>query len=256
MANYTVKAGDCFSSIAKANGFYKYSSLYMHASNTATRLVRSNPNMLVVGDVVSIPDKRQKTVALVLDGTKNLVIHRELTRLLVYVGLIDKTVRAPANSQFSAGGKNSATLPDLSGKLELLDIDAAGSSGKLELQIAALPAAPLPVPVVVAAVTPLPPPTHPPAIVATQFTDAAPEFDTEAVRVRWTLKLGTLEPHTTIRGVLQRFVNLGYEMPVAEAETDKTKLLIRHWQASTGNAAPSGAVADVRAAIEALHDHP
>lgn len=253
MANYTVKAGDCFSSIAKANGFYKHTTLYQHANNTATRMLRSNPNMLVAGDVVDIPTKRQKTVSLVLDGVKNLVIHREQTHLRAYVSLIDKVAReAPTSLQLAAGGKNSAALPDGAGKVELLDIDPAGSSGKLEMQIAALPAAPPAgaAPVVAS------PPDHPPVIIASQFTDKAPEFDTDAVRVRWTLKLGSLEPHTTVRGVLQRFVNLGYEMPVVDAETDKTKRLIRHWQASTGDAAPSGLVADVRAAIEALHDHP
>lgn len=253
MANYSVKAGDCFSSIAKSKGFYKYSTLYLCATNDPLRLVRTNPNMLVAGDVVSVPDKRQKTVALVLDGIKNLVIHREQTHLRAYITLIDKTARAaPASLQFNAGGKNSAALPDGLGKIELLDIDASASSGRLEVQIAALPAAPLPGHAVAAAALP----DHPPTIVPTQFTDKTPDFDTDAVRVRWTLKLGTLEPHTTIRGVLQRFVNLGYEMPVADAETDKTRLLIRHWQASTGGAASSGAVADVRAAIETLHDHP
>jgi hypothetical protein len=253
MADYTVKAGDCFSSIARANGYYKYSTLYQHADNTATRLVRTNPNMLVAGDIVSVPDKRKKKVALVLDGTRNLVIRRESTSLQVYISLIDKTVRpAPTSLQFSGGGKNSAALPDGGGKVELLAIDAGGTSGKVEMQIPALPAAPPLAPAVVQAT----PPNNPPLVDPTHFTDAAPEFDVDIVRVRWTLKLGHLEPHTTIKGVLQRFYNMGYEMPVVEAETDKTRPLIKYWQASGGDAAPSGAVADVRAAIEALHDHP
>lgn len=253
MANYTVKAGDCFSSIAKANGYYKYSTLYQHADNTATRLLRPNPNMLVPGDIVSVPDKRQKKVAAVLDGTRNLVLKRQLTNLRIYISLIDKAVRpAPTSLQFEGGGKNSAALPDGGGKIELLDINPAGTAGKVEIQIPALPAAPPPDPAVVQAT----PPNNPPLIDPTHFTDKAPEFDVDIVRVRWTLKLGHLEPHSTIKGVLQRFYNLGYDMPIGEAETDKTQLLIKYWQASTGNAAPSGAVTDVRAAIETLHDHP
>lgn len=253
MPDYTVKAGDCFSSIAKANGYYKYSTLFQHADNALLRQSRTNPNMLVAGDVVKVPPKRPKKVQLLLDSMRHLVIHRELTDLRVYVSLIDKTAGTPpASASFSGGGKSSAALPNGNGMLELLDIDPAGSSGLVAIQIAALPAAAPPGPAVVQAT----PPDHPPLIVPTEFTDAAPTFDTEAVRVRWTLKLGALEPYDTLRGVLQRFVNLGYEMPLVDAENDRTTLLIRHWQASTGNAAPSGLVADVRAAIDALHDYP
>ena len=252
MADYTVKSGDCFSSIAARNGFYKYSTLYQHADNTATRLLRANPNMLVPGDVVSIPAKRTKKVAAVLDGTTKLLIDRCPTHLVAYVGMLDKAVYALTSCQLQGGGKNAAALPDGNGQVELKDIDAGAASGTLQIEIPALPAAPPPA----AAAPAVTPPAHPPAIVPDDFTDTAPEFDADVVRVRWTLKLGTLEPHDTVRGVLQRLVNLGYDTPVVEAENDKTQTFVKHYQAFGGAAAPSGNVTDVRAAVETLHDHP
>jgi len=252
MANYTVKAGDCFSSIAKANGFYKYTTLYQHADNTATRNLRANPNMLVPGDVVAIPAKRVKKIALPLDTTKTLLVDRLPTHLRAYVAMLDKTVYTFSTCGLQAGGKTSAALPDGTGKVELLDIDAAAASGSLEVEMAALP----PAPAVAAAAAAATPPLHPPAIVATDFTDAAPALDADIVRVRWTLRPGALEPHGTVRGVLQRLANLGFDAPLVEAENDKTRAVVKHYQAFTGAAAPSGNVADMRAAIETLHDHP
>jgi hypothetical protein len=252
MADYTVKSGDCFSSIAARNGFYKYSTLYQHADNTATRVLRANPNMLVPGDVVSIPAKRAKKVAALLDGTTKLLIDRCPTHLVAYVGRLDKATYTLTSCQLQGGGRNMAALPDGNGKVEIKDIDASATSGSLQIEIPALPAAPPPA----AAALLVTPPPHPPVVVPEDFNDPAPDFDVDVVRVRWTLKLGQLEPHDTVRGVLQRLVNLGYDTPVVEVEYDKTRSFVKHYQAFGGTAAPSGNVADVRASVEALHDHP
>jgi hypothetical protein len=254
MPNHTVKAGDCFSSIAKANGFHKYSTLYDHADNAATKALRPNPNLLVAGDTVAVPAKRAKTVPLVLDGSKSLLIERTPTDLCVYVGMLDKAVYGVATARIAVGGKFATALPDGAGKLELKGIDAAAKEGSVSIQIRAL--VPPVAPVVPAAAVPSPP-NHPPPIDETEFTDKPPKLVLDAVTVRWTLKLGALEPHTTVRGVLQRLVNLGLDTPVVTAEDERTQRFVKHFQ-SFGNpgVAPSGNVADARAAVETLHDHP
>lgn len=58
---YTVKLGDCMSSIAFENGFF-WKTLWNLPENAALKTLRKNPNVLMTGDVVYIPDLRQKQV--------------------------------------------------------------------------------------------------------------------------------------------------------------------------------------------------
>ncbi|MBX3636402.1 MAG: LysM peptidoglycan-binding domain-containing protein [Rubrivivax sp.] len=252
MAQHTVKAGDCFASIAKANGYHDYRTLYAHNVNTAIRMLRANPNMLVPGDVVDVPAKRIKRVALKLDGTTVLLIKRCRTHLKLHLTTAGRQPYTVEACSFDAGGKRLATPPAGNGLLELSDIDAAASTGTLEVRLAALPAAPAAAP----AVPPPDPPAHPPAIDEAGFTDRSPELDADAVRVRWSLRLGALEPHDTVRGVLQRLHNLGVSTPVVTAENDATERAVKAWQAAQRQDPRSGAVVDVRVGVEALHDHP
>jgi N-acetylmuramoyl-L-alanine amidase len=59
LPTYKVKQGDCISSIAHQTGFY-WETLWNDPRNTGLRERRSNPNALLPGDVVFIPDKRDK----------------------------------------------------------------------------------------------------------------------------------------------------------------------------------------------------
>lgn len=254
MANHTVKAGDCFSSIAKAHGFYKYSTLYDHADNAALKLVRTNPNQLVPGDVVAVPAKRPKKVDLVLDGVKDVLIQRTPTHVQLHVTGLDKAVYTLTSIDFAVGSQRSTAQPDGAGKLELQGVDPAAKDGTLTIVIAALPVPPVaPVVPVVAAN----PPAHPPPIVADHFKDKPPTLDLGEVRVRWSLHLGTLEPRDTVRGVLQRLVNLGLRPPVGTAENDDTRRAVKHFQSfQDATTVGSGHVSDVRADVATLHDQP
>jgi len=59
---YTVKAGDCLSSIAYVNGFLP-DTIWNHADNASLKQKRKDPNVLMAGDVVVIPDKDIKEVS-------------------------------------------------------------------------------------------------------------------------------------------------------------------------------------------------
>ena len=57
---YTVKQGDCLSSIAHRFGFCDWHVLWDHPSNAAFKAKRKNPNIIYPGDVLFIPVKEPK----------------------------------------------------------------------------------------------------------------------------------------------------------------------------------------------------
>ncbi len=60
--HYQVKQGDCIASIAFEHGLLP-NVIWDHANNAELKLKRNNPNILLPGDVVFVPDKRLKEVS-------------------------------------------------------------------------------------------------------------------------------------------------------------------------------------------------
>jgi hypothetical protein len=70
MRTHTVKKGECLSSLAHKYGFDDPNIIYSHPQNAPLKQMRSNPNVLRVGDRVHIPD-RQDSSEQVNDGSRH-----------------------------------------------------------------------------------------------------------------------------------------------------------------------------------------
>jgi N-acetylmuramoyl-L-alanine amidase len=60
--DYAVQQGECIGSIAYDNGFF-WATIWNHASNAGLKTKRKDPNVLLEGDMVHIPDLTPKQVA-------------------------------------------------------------------------------------------------------------------------------------------------------------------------------------------------
>jgi peptidoglycan hydrolase-like protein with peptidoglycan-binding domain len=59
---HTVRSGDCISSIAFENGFFP-ATIWNHASNQSLKSKRADPNVLLPGDKVVVPDLEKKELS-------------------------------------------------------------------------------------------------------------------------------------------------------------------------------------------------
>ena len=247
MPDYTVSEGDCFDSIAKANGFYNYQTVYKNGKNATDW---PNANMLVVGGKVDIPAKKVKKLDLLLDAIVKVVVDRKKTRLrIVAVDSAFKAIKVDACK--TTVDIDYPKRPDGSGLLELSDIDPSVKDGTMVMT----PAVPPPPK---SASTPAKPDpkAYPIVIVEKDFKDKDAKAE-ENAKVEWTLKIGQLEPHTTVRGVLQRLVNLGFRCPVQTSEDDKTGAAVKAYQLNIQlkkKGQETGKAADIRADIQKRHD--
>ncbi|MBN1960739.1 MAG: peptidoglycan-binding protein [Deltaproteobacteria bacterium] len=60
---YIVKQGDYLAKIAQKNGYHNWRTIYNHKDNTSFRQKRPNPNILLAGDKLILPDKILKEVS-------------------------------------------------------------------------------------------------------------------------------------------------------------------------------------------------
>ncbi len=123
--NYQVKQGDCISSIAFENGFFP-DTIWNHPNNAQLKEKRKNPNVLMPGDMVFIPDKRVKEVSEPTNQVhkfrmKNVpaklriqfLIEDEPRANVAYELIVDGTlVSKPGDCSDSAGFVSCSLLPD------------------------------------------------------------------------------------------------------------------------------------------------
>lgn len=85
MSYYTVKSGDCLSTIATKYGFRDYRTIYDHPANASFKARRPNPNLIYPGDVVFIPDKQTKALIVPAGAPHRFQLRTQQTRFRVRI---------------------------------------------------------------------------------------------------------------------------------------------------------------------------
>lgn len=87
MTQHTVKQGEHISALAHQYDFFDYHLIWGNGANAALKESRDNPHVLHPGDVVSVPDKKEKTV-----GAADATIHTfqvKKSKLLLRIAIKD-----------------------------------------------------------------------------------------------------------------------------------------------------------------------
>jgi hypothetical protein len=131
---YTVKAGEHLSSIAKDFGFSNVNTIWEDPNNAGIRLKRENPNVLLAGDSLYIPD-RQERAETKPGGGHSFVVHRPTLKLrLVLEDSFEKPI-AFAQCDLMLGADTFHVKSDANGQIEQ-DIRPDTRAGTLLIKVA------------------------------------------------------------------------------------------------------------------------
>ena len=115
---YTVQQGDHLSKIAKDNGFTDYTVIWDHPNNSDLKKLRQNPNILLPGDEVFIPDMEQKQESGAADKKHTFTVDKKTLKLrLVLEDIYEKPI-AGAQCALLIDGQVFQLTTDGNGKLE------------------------------------------------------------------------------------------------------------------------------------------
>lgn len=115
---YTVQQGDHLSKIAKDNGFTDYTVIWDHPNNADLKKQRQNPNVLLSGDQVFIPDMEQKQESGPTDKRHTFTVDTKPLKLrLVLEDIYEKPI-AGAQCALLVGTQTFQLTTDGKGKLE------------------------------------------------------------------------------------------------------------------------------------------
>jgi hypothetical protein len=110
---HSVTQGECISSIAFDNGLF-WETVWNHPENQALKDQRKDPNILLPGDVVFIPDKRIKEADLALTATHTFRMKGVPAKLNLRL-MLDGQPRANQPYTFYLNGQVSTGLTDADG---------------------------------------------------------------------------------------------------------------------------------------------
>lgn len=119
MPDYTIEAGDCLLNLAHAHGLL-WETIWNHPNNSQLKARREDPNILLPGDILFIPERRLKEQQKSTDQTHKFV--RLGTPGKVRLRLLDFQRHPRRNVRYSAtvDGNRSEGVSDSDGMIEFV----------------------------------------------------------------------------------------------------------------------------------------
>ena len=218
--DYVVRQGDCVSSIAHKKGHF-WQTIWDHPNNARLKSERKDPNILMEGDVVHIPDLRPKEVSGATDRRHKFVFKGVPAKLRLQLlqqetgepveagtqasndfSVVEDPTQQPAAQRQDRPRANVPFILDVDGRLTRGKTDG---EGRLEVAL---------------------PPDAREGILIVE-----PGTPRETV-VR--LALGTMDPITEIAGLRKRLNNLGFHCGEANEMTPDLEAALRAFQEKYG----------------------
>jgi len=240
---HKVQDGECILSIAARNSVTDYHTLWNDAANAGLKKLRPNPNMLVIDDMVTLPEPKQKSTSATTGKTAMFVIKKDKgARLrLLLLDAEDKAVK---------GKKWKLNTPIVaSGTIEVKNLPVTDIQGSLTITLRE-PSAVAPT----AAAKPSP--TYPPTVVPVEFKDTKPNANPELDTLEVTLKLGSLPSHNHESGVKARLLNLGFLQGLNASAAQTTAAVKRYQLVCLKQKSGSGTLKDIEDDLRKRHDNP
>jgi len=117
--DHVVQQGDHLSQIAEKYGFRDFKTIWNDPGNVELRKLRDSPNVLLPGDVVHVPDKRQKQESRSTDQTHRFKVSDQ--RLFLHLALKDFDDEPLANTkcELEVDGKSNSLTTDGNGHIKV-----------------------------------------------------------------------------------------------------------------------------------------
>lgn len=120
----TVKQGECLASLADAHGFRDWRTIYDHPDNAELREARPDPNHLLPGDRIVIPDKGERIETRMTSSRHRFVLSSPKTQLRLRLDELEPVRYRLTVAEVVAEGSGS-----------MIDVDIPASATHAELEI-------------------------------------------------------------------------------------------------------------------------
>jgi hypothetical protein len=115
---HVVRQGECLSSIARRYGFKDWTVLYDHPANAELKGRRPNPNVLLPGDLVAIPEQKYTELTRPTGDWHEFTVQREEPRLKMQLLDVDRKPLPNQDYQLTIDGKDRHGTTDSDGLLD------------------------------------------------------------------------------------------------------------------------------------------
>jgi hypothetical protein len=219
---HVVVAGDCISTVAAQYGFFDWHKVWDHPRNADLKERRKNPNVLLPGDEIFIPDPEIVEHSRATDATHRFRVHVPLAWLRLQ--LCDNLGRPYEGATYTLevrvreGGAPVATKQG-----------STTSTGRIDLQV--------------------------PVTARVGLVTLVPKGRKPEEAMRWQLQLGHLDPKEESSGAEARLANLGLSTSGGrEGGTRWSKAIQCAFQKSQGLTVTGDLDEATRLALADLHD--